>query len=93
MRVIFKVSGNPIIAITTDAQNTKLAEVNIYNPLLAEIAFPKVVDHPTIADLVVILRSYADLEGQNVNLDQIVAATGGSIPYIEFRQNLSVEFG
>lgn len=91
MEVTFNVSNQPVLQVTTDKPMTQIVAVNQIVPLLAKIVFPKVNGQPTLTDLVQLLSSYADNLPPNADLATIAAATEGVIPYVEFRQNLSIE--
>lgn len=89
MKIIFLVSEKPILNV--ELASGKITRIDVISEILTQAVFPSVLDTPNEGDLLSLLRFYADIK-PNASLEDIVEQTGGEIPFIEFKDNLSIKF-
>lgn len=91
MQVIFKVRETPFLTVQLSPDQSQIVSVDASDRQLAELAFPKVFAQPTVGQLLLLLKAYADLNG-NLGIREVITQTGGAISWIPFKPNLTVAF-
>lgn len=92
MTIIFRVTLTPICIVEVIEGKEDIANIEILNESLTENVFPKALKNPSLGDLLMILKIYAGLEGENLSLKDLMKKTGGNIPFVEFKQNVNIIF-
>lgn len=92
MNIIFRVNETKILELIMSKDNSKFDDIIIFDKYMARLAFPKIFDNPTLGDLLVILRLYADTTEKNLTLNEIAEKNNYHIDFIEFKQNLNIIF-